>query len=593
MKGKKNVNVDKNNSDQQSTNQEDTSCDISQGPKLDRKGKRKANILEKESPLSKVSKHQNNELDPSAEKSPMIVKLQRPVIPVNNRLVYYNSNVIHTTSKFTKAQTVRSVSPLKSILPATSGTNDCLDTSKISSPTPAKTKKVVLSSTTPRKVLPKLPMVSNVSDVAASAPLLVRSGGKLLRLVPSQESQSPLVNTSKPLVLQKLRKPDGTIVQVLKQANLTSTQSIQPKAVAPTIFDENSAASSCNAAQKIILGKPTTLPKKSYQIQQSPIIKTASLPSSQMNLAQNASTIVLNPAQQKAIKCLTSCINPPKLIKLNTNNVKAPTAQPRLVIQPNPSTTRTVVSPKQPIKIQKLSSQMSQVEANQRHLVKAVSGITQAVEKITRACIQEHAMSLKSGIPTTLPDDFLDSGDSDSEKSHPQSNRTTNSSEGASKEGSKITQKGMDIYLKSVATSLTSTPSTTAKGRPRKAKTDKKENELLYSDTNKNTNEIVTSADPSITSNERTSEANSESVKSDTKLKAGQKRVSNEDIQNEAPAKKTSRSDSKLQKAVIETNTKSSRLGSGPKAKILPKILPNLTSKSYSKSGSRSKTRRK
>ena len=579
MKFKKNLNSEnKKNSGQVISDHNNSSVCTTKKPKFDRKGKRKANSIEKDGPLSKKAKSKSTDELNIVNETPTVVKLQRPIMPASSTAVMTQTpNVNQTSSKLGKVQTIRSVSPLKPILPATSSPNNSLEDNLISSPSSVKTKKIFHSvgSTTPRMVLPKLPIDSNVTDFGSSGPLLVRSGGKLIRLVPSQDSQSPHLNTTQPLVLQKIRQPDGTIVQVLKQMNLTSTQSMQPTAMSPTFVDGDLVSSRSDQTKRVIFSNPAALRQKSPQIQHSSIIKGSSLSQTehqyQKRLAPTASNIVINPSQENAtnIECLTSSINPPKIIKLNTNKLSTPTSQPRVIIQPKQSAIRNVISPKQPIKIQKLTSQMSQVEQNQRHLVKAVSVINQAVEKITRACIQEHSMPSK--ISATLPEDFLDIGDSDSDKSQHQSNS--------------------DSGLKNIPISTIgkSTTSSRSSSQSRTTKTDKQEKESTKSSTLENENEKVDQPKATRIVNVRASKKQVERLTSVKKGRTKQKRIPIEDLDNEVISKRPSRSDSKLQKAVKEANTKSTRINSAEKQKI----RTNDTNKSESKPGLRSSSRRK
>ena len=577
MKFKKNFNSEnKKNSGQVISDQNNSSVSTTIKPKFDRKGKRKANSIEKDGPLSKKAKSKSTDELNIVNETPTVVKLQRPIMPASSTAVM-TQTPNQTSSKLDNVQTIRSVSPLKPILPATSSPNRTLEDNLVSSPSSAKAKKIVHSAgpTTPRMVLPKLPIDSSVADFGSSGPLLVRSGGKLVRLIPSQDSQSPHINPTQPLVLQKIRQPDGTIVQVLKQMNLTSTQSMQPNTVSPTLVDGNLVSSSSNQTKRVILSNSAALRQKLPQIQHSSIIKGSSLSQTehqyQKRLPPTASNIVINPSQENAtnMECLTSSINPPKIIKLNTNKLSTPTSQPRVIIQPKPSVIQNAMSPKQPIKIQKLTSQMSQVEQNQRHLVKAVSVINQAVEKITRACIQEHSMPSK--ISATLPEDFLDTGDSDSDKSQHQSK---------SDAGSK------NIPISSSRKSNTSSRSSS---QSRTTKTDKQAKESTKSSTLENENEKVDQAKATRIVNVRASKKHVERLTSVKKGRTKQKRIPKEDLENKVSSKRPSRSDSKLQKAVIEANTKSTRINSAQKQKI----RTNNTNKSESKPGLRSSSRRK
>ena len=577
MKFKKNLNSEnKKNSDQVISDQNNSSVSTSKNPKLDQKGKRKANSIEKAGPLSKKAKSKSADEHNIVNETPTVVKIQRTTMPASSVAVM-TQNPNQTSSKSDKFQTIRSVSPLKPILPATSSPNRTLEDNLVSSPSSVKAKKIVQSAgpTTPRMVLPKLPIHSNVTDIGASGPLLVRSSGKLIRLVPSQDSQSPHLNTTHPLVLQKIRQPDGTIVQVLKQMNLTSTQSMQPTAVSPTLVDGDLVSSSSNQTKRVILSNPAAFRQKSPQAQHSSIIKGSSLSQTehqyQKRLAPTASKIVINPTKENAtnIECLTSSINPPKIIKLNTNKLSTPTSQPRVIIQPKPSVIQNAMSPKQPIKIQKLTSQMSQVEQNQRHLVKAVSVINQAVEKITRACIQEHSMPSK--ISATLPEDFLDTGDSDSDKTQHQSKS--------------------DPGLKNIPTSsgIKSNTSSRSSSQSSTTKTDKQEKESTKSSTLENENEKVVQAKATRIVNVRASKKQVERLTSVKKRRAEEKRIPKEDLENEVSSKRSSRSDSKLQMAVVEANKKSTRINSAQKQKI----RTNNTNKCESKPGLRSSSRRK
>ena len=578
MKFKKILNSEnKKNSGQVISDPNNSSVCTAKKPKFDRKGKRKANSIENDGPLSKMAKSNSTEEFNIVNGTPTVVKLQRPIMPASSTAVMTQIlDVNQTRSKSDNFQTIRSVSPLKPILPATSIPNNILEDNLISSSSSVKTKKIGYSAgpTTPRKVLPKLPIDSNVTAFGSTGPLLVRSGGKLIRLVPSLHSQSPHLNTTQPFVLQRIRQPDGTIVQVLKEVNLTSTQSMQPTTVTPTIVDGDLVSSS-NQTKRVILSNPAALRQKSPQIQHSSIIKGSSLSQTehqyQKCLAPTASNIVINPTQEKAtkIECLTSSINPPKLIKLNTNKLSTPTSEPRAIIQPKPSVIQNAMSPKQPIKIQKLTSQMSQVEQNQRHLVKAVSVINQAVEKITRACIQEHSMPSK--ISATLPEDFLDTGDLDSDKSQYQSK---------SDPGLKNIQ---------ISSSTKSNASSRSSSQSRTTKTDKQEKENAKSSTLENENEKVVQAKATRIVNVRASKKQVERLTSVKKGRTKQKRIPKEDLENAVSSKRPSRSDSKLQKAVIEANTKSTRTNSVKKQII----RTNNSNKCESKPGLRSRSRRK
>ena len=211
---------------------------------------------------------------------------------------------------------------------------------------------------------------------------------------------------------------------------------------------------------------------------------------------------------------------------------------------------------------------MSQVEQNQRHLVKAVSVINQAVEKITRACIQEHSMPSK--ISATLPEDFLDIGDSDSDKSQLKSSNES---------GLKNNQ---------ISTSGKSNTSSRSSSQSRTTKTDKQAKESTKSSTLENENEKVDQAKATRIVNVRASKKHVERLTSVKKGRTKQKRIPKEDLKNKVSSKRPSRSDSKLQKAVIEANTKSTRITSAQKQII----RTNKTNKCESKPGLRSSSRR-
>lgn len=575
MKANKSLNSeDKKMSDQTIVNENSSSGDVSLKPKSDQivGSKRKVDKSgkEKDGPIRKAAKTQEIEKSKSEEpiQTPRIVRYQRPIVPANSAIVFRE-----VSPQSGKIQTVRSASPLKPILPATPSTSSNSKTNKLSSPISVKTKKVIHSSapTTPRKVLPKSPTLSNVV-ASDSGPLLVGPGGKLLRLV----SQSPLQSTNQPLLLQKIRRQDGTIVQVLKQTNLATTQHIKRTVVLPKVIDGNLVQSSSNQSNKIVLGSPT-LPNT----QHSRIVKGGSITSDQ-------SQSIPSLKNRTNLGTLTSSIHPPKIIKLSTNNmtnqynskimikkgsgpigevgenINSPillpksNSQPRIVIQPKSSGIRGLGSPRQPIKIQKLSTQMSQVEENQRHLVKAVSGITEVVKKITGACVQEHSIpsvsSLKPGIPITLPDDFLDTGDSDSDKPPPLPDQKLDSS----------SEKNMKEKTGTKENQSSQNSSTTSEGKSSRSSSRQKM--------------IVSSSKEEI-----------ENEKTEIIGRTRQKRVTKEDPKKEVPTKKSSRSDSKLQNAVTETNTKSTRLSSVQK----PKMVSNKANKNESKPGLRSSARKR
>ena len=597
-------------------------------------------------PVSNVNMHISSST--ISTPSPNLVQQPKEKLPTSikvfsNTLPKYNSvvsppNVIGKPINARKIQLqsgTRTKSPLKPILPATSTT-----TSRATGPTSpsiftnlSHSKKVILPSTpiAPRLVLPK--MSSNTQPSPAHmGPVLIRSGDNLVRLVPSQTSQSTTIqNPSQTHCWEKVRKSDGTIVQILKPQMMHSPN-IQKVSLSSQIVSGNVVQVVQKGGKNMVSSSSIGGTSPTMQIGKSAILKGGQSISNQSCVAQQATSLpkTTNFGYQSTISQSTSLsyaiVNSSSPISLQSTKTGgtsftniSPITAPRM-IKLSPRNTAAITNASQNI-VQKVLSTSSFVN----HPIKAQAGFSGGTHRIvkhgaqSRVVIQSPASSsplvqpqkspnlnlgiakkgivipsvssLTPGIPTTLPDDFLDTGDSDSDKSSPpdtSSNKLEIGKNKASvglldKTGQATKEKDSIIGYIEIKLEKSVAPTRSSSRGKRANKKDAKEGDN-ESESNSKSNEIVdknlikpigTKRASIRTRNLRgnTEEASTEGFypgntkateKKDNKILPPKNKTA-ENITN--PLKRSSRTGSKLQKAVVETNTKSMRLNSLQKSK--------------------------
>ena len=234
--------------------------------------------------------------------------------------------------------------------------------------------------------------------------------------------------------------------------------------------------------------------------------------------------------------------------------------------------------------------------------------------------------SLKPGIPATLPDDFLDTGDSDSSEKSKASSIPTPADDLDKNE------PALELRLEIVKdeyepsqelANFKGKDNTSTRSSSRRRDTNKrdiedggskanvvKENETKREDLGRKRRlprEETSTIKGKDTSSKSTIEEPPKSpirddAKDDTNLankKRGDKRVISNAMETTEstfvlPTKRSSRSESKLQKAVMESNTRSTRINSTQKSKSAPSTSPKIiTKKSSSKIALRSSNRKR
>ena len=555
---------------------------------------------------------------------------------------------------------IRQTSSLKPILPATAAMSSTSTRNNIStSPITSQTRKVTLppAPSTPRMVLPKMPVGTGttLSPVGAPSPILMRSGGNLVRLVPAQKPQTTNANNQQPFIMEKIRKPDGTIVQVLKPQALQSPKSLQNIQLSPQIISGNLVRIVPKHGKNISLNASKHQPismKRPVFVKASQVVSNQKLLSPQaITSGKNISVANTTPSQSilsyniintpstigvKPIKLNVPIVAnvpsgyPPKIIKVDPRKI-GKTASSPIVIKKVLSTgqvmpSNTVLgSQGSPSNIHRIIRQGNQ----SRVVIHSTAALAPAttIQNTHRTGVEDitktgggipSVSSLKPGISATLPDDFLDTGDSDcSEKSKASSVPTHAEDLDKNEETLELRLEivkdecepsqelenytGKDI----TCTRSSSRGRGTNKGdiKDGGSKTNEiKENEIKSEDLGKKrrspreeTSSLKGNSSCSkSTIDELPNTPITDAAKGDGNL-ANKTRGEKRDISSETetiepelflPIKRSSRSESKLQNAVMEANTRSTRISSTQKSKsaqsIPTKVIPKKTSSKIS-----------